>query len=85
MLFMDAVGISVRVHHWRERNREVDFVLRRGDRLAAIEVASGAWRTTLPGMSRFAEAYSVQRTLLVGSGGLPLAEFFRTSPSALLD
>lgn len=77
-------GTPVSVHYWRDRNREVDFVLSRGDCLTAIEVASGAERTTLPGVTSFTKAYDVHRTLLVGSGGMPLEEFFRTSPSTLL-
>jgi predicted AAA+ superfamily ATPase len=58
--------------YWRNRNREVDFVLSRGDSLTAIEVKSGRRRDGLPGMSSFESAYGPTRQLLVGGDGTPL-------------
>ena len=39
---------DVRLHYWRHRGREVDFVLARGPRLAAVEVKSRMPRRRLP-------------------------------------
>ncbi len=61
--------------YWRERNREVDFVVRAGRALTAIEVKSGRAGDTLPGMDAFAAAFKPTRRLLVGAGGLALEEF----------
>ena len=61
--------------YWRERNREVDFVVRAGRRIVAIEVKSGRAPQALPGMAAFAEAFRAQRTLLVGGDGIPVEEF----------
>ncbi len=69
-----AVGIG-EVFYWRERNREVDFILRSGRRLTAIEVKSGRAGETQPGMAAFAEAFRPQRTLLVGGDGISLEDF----------
>ena len=63
------------VFYWRDRNREVDFVVRAGRSLVAIEVKSGRRGDTLPGMAAFAEAFRPTRTLLVGADGIPLEEF----------
>lgn len=60
---------------WRERNREVDFVLRRGRRLAAIEVKSGRVREVPAGMAAFVSAFRPQRTILVGEDGIGIEEF----------
>ncbi|MFC1535638.1 ATP-binding protein [Candidatus Neomarinimicrobiota bacterium] len=73
------------VHYWRDGNREVDFVLSRGDRVAGIEVASGAPKRALPGMARFVQHYPTARTVLAGSGGMPLEEFFSLEPSGLVE
>lgn len=43
--------------YWREKNREVDFVVRAGRRLLAIEVKSGRRRDALPGMAAFSDAF----------------------------
>lgn len=60
---------------WRERNREVDFVVKSGRRVTAIEVKSGNYRESLPGMEAFAQAFRPQRTLLVGGDGIPVEQF----------
>jgi len=63
------------VFYWRDRNREVDFVVRAGRALVAIEVKSARRTDTLPGMAAFAEAFHPTRTLLVGADGIPVEEF----------
>lgn len=63
------------VFYWRDRGREVDFVLRVGRRLIAIEVKSGRAPLAHPGSAAFAEMFRVHRTLLVGGDGIALAEF----------
>jgi predicted AAA+ superfamily ATPase len=64
--------------YWRDRGREVDFVVERGRNLTAIEVKSGRRRDDLPGMAAFAAAHNPDRTLLVGADGTPLDAFLST-------
>ncbi len=66
---------AVTVFYWRNRNHEVDFVVRAGRRVTAIEVKSGRGGQTLPGMAAFAATFKPDRTLLVGGDGIPLEEF----------
>ncbi len=61
--------------YWRERNREVDFILRAGRRTVAIEVKSGRARDSLSGLAAFAEAFKPKRTLLVGADGIAVEDF----------
>jgi hypothetical protein len=61
--------------YWRERNREVDFILRAGRRTVAIEVKSGRARDALPGLAAFAQAFEPKRTLLIGADGIPVEDF----------
>ncbi len=61
--------------YWRDRNREVDFIVRAGRTVTAIEVKSGRVRETLAGMDAFAAAFKPARTLLVGGDGIALEEF----------
>jgi len=58
-----------------DRNREVDFVVRAGKSLAAIEVKSTRRRDTLPGMAAFADAFRPTGKLLVGGDGIALDAF----------
>lgn len=70
-----ASGSEIEVFYWRERNREVDYVIRRGRTVVAIEVTSGRKKDTLPGLAAFREAHRPKRVLLVGAQGIPLEEF----------
>jgi len=60
------------VLYWRDRGKEVDFVVERGKQLTAIEVKSGRRRDGLPGMTAFEQAHGPARKLLVGGDGTPL-------------
>ena len=73
-LFNTATS-DTRLYYWRDGQDEVDFVLRRGPRLVAIEVKSGPRRGSLSGLEKFAERFQPRRSLLVGEGGVPLNEF----------
>lgn len=69
-----AAGTSL-VFYWRDGNHEVDFVVRSGRRLTAIEVKSGRPRDARPGMAAFTAAHPEARPLLVGGDGIPVEEF----------
>ena len=66
------------VHYWRDRNREVDFVVSAGRTLVAIEVKSGRAPETLPGMAAFSEMFRPSRKLLVGGDGIDVETFLST-------
>jgi predicted AAA+ superfamily ATPase len=75
-----AAAGSIELFYWRDRNREVDFVVRSGRRVAAIEVKSGRSRHAQPGIATFAEAFRPTRKLLVGGDGISL-EMFLSRPA----
>lgn len=70
-----AAAGACELFYWRDRNREVDFVVRAGKAVTAVEVKSGRTRETLPGMDAFAAAFNPKRKLLVGGDGIALEEF----------
>ena len=72
------------LYYWREGNREVDFILRKGKKLAAIEIKSGTKTAAQTGLSEFSKKYPC-RTLLVGSPELSLKEFLETPVSRWLE
>ncbi|MEX2449170.1 MAG: ATP-binding protein [Solirubrobacterales bacterium] len=61
--------------YWRNRGKEVDFVIERGKQLTAIEVKSGRRGDGLLGMAAFEESFGPARKLLVGGDGTPLEAF----------
>lgn len=63
------------LYYWRDRNREVDFVVRVGRTLTAIEVKSGRARDAQPGLDAFAAEHGPARKLLVGGDAIAVEEF----------
>jgi len=70
-----AAAKECELFYWRENNREVDFIVKSGRFLTAIEVKSGSRRDKLPGMDAFNSAFHPQRRLLVGADGISLEKF----------
>ena len=64
-----------RVYYWRDRNREVDFVVETSTSLIAIEVKSNRRRDALPGMSAFNQTFHPTSMLLVGGDGISVEDF----------
>ena len=67
------------IFYWRDRNREVDFIVRGHDCLLAIEVKSGRKRSSLQGLTTFEQTFHPQRVLLIGADGIPLEHFLSRS------
>lgn len=62
------------VYYWRERNDEVDFILRKNNSLIAIEVKSNAEKNT-SGLDRFRQNFNPDKAFIVGEGGITPEEF----------
>lgn len=63
------------VFYWRERNDEVDFILRKKGSVVAIEVKSNAEKRT-EGLEKFRELFKPQKSFIIGDGGIGTEEFF---------
>jgi predicted AAA+ superfamily ATPase len=66
------------LQYWRERNHEVDFVLRAGRRYSALEVKTARGAIDAPGLSAFAHAWKPVRTVLIGENGVGLEQLLTT-------
>ncbi|MEW6719974.1 MAG: ATP-binding protein [Thermodesulfobacteriota bacterium] len=84
-LLNGSAGSSMEIYYWRDRNREVDFVLASDEAVVPIEVKSGRVRTGFPGMEAFGKRFSSRRTLVVGGQGIPLEEFLATPVSRWME
>jgi hypothetical protein len=73
-------GTRAKLTYWRDRNREVDFVLKQGKRLTAIEVKTSTRKVSLPGMAAFTRAHGECVKVLVGGQGIALRQFLMGSP-----
>ncbi len=67
---------KVHVYYWREGNNEVDFVVAYKKRIIALEVKTSKVGG-LTGLNSFTSAYHPERSLVVGTGGIPLEDFLQ--------
>lgn len=77
-LINEIRGTQIEVYYWREKNEEVDFILKKGDVLVAIEVKSSLKKEKISGMESFRKAYHPKRLILVGSYGITVENFLST-------
>ncbi len=90
-LYALALAVGGELYYWRERNYEVDYVVRYGDRLLAIEVKSGVPGKTLSGLAAFKRRYPKAETVLLSPEAdqatvyryVSLESFFAESITAL--
>ena len=62
------------VFYWREKDAEVDFVLRKKGSVVAIEVKSNAEKRT-DGLDKFRQMFKPQAAFIVGDGGIGAEDF----------
>jgi predicted AAA+ superfamily ATPase len=82
-LLARGVEEGFEVYWWRERGDEVDFVIKKGNRLTAIEVKSGRVKN-VGGSLVFKKLYPEALSLIVGSANLDLEDFLLGSKSIFL-
>jgi hypothetical protein len=55
-------------------------MLKKEDKIIALEIKSGKKKTALPGIKEFSKKYDTHKKLLLGKGWLELKEFFVLFP-----
>ena len=60
--------------YWREKDAEVDFILRKKGSVVAVEVKSNAEKRT-EGLDKFRQMFKPQAAFIVGDGGISAEDF----------
>lgn len=68
--------------YWREGNQEVDYVVRKGSDLIALEVKSGKKKHRGSGLAVFQKRFRRVKSLVIGTPGIALVDFFTQDLSA---
>jgi len=63
------------LYYWRERNQEVDFIIRQGAHIIGIEVKTSSG---IGGLNVFAKNFPGAKTILVGDEGIDYPSFLAT-------
>ena len=83
-LISGALVGNYEVYYWRDGNLEVDYILKKNSKIAAIEVKSHT-DTTNKGLAEFRERYKPHSSIVVGKGGMDAEAFLRTNPAKLFE
>lgn len=70
------------LYYWRQGNDEVDYVLRKEDKVIGLEVKSGH-SAKRSGLDAFSRIYKPDKVLLVGEKGISMEEFLTEDPAAM--
>ncbi|HJX70766.1 MAG TPA: DUF4143 domain-containing protein, partial [Bacteroidales bacterium] len=77
-----SVSGDFSIYYWRERDKEVDFILERRGRLVAIEIKSNG-SDHQKGLATFSEKYPSAKIIITGKTGIPWEEFLGINPIEL--
>ncbi|MEB2776844.1 DUF4143 domain-containing protein [Algoriphagus sp. D3-2-R+10] len=67
---------KLHIYYWRESNDEVDFVVEYKKRVIALEVKTSKVGG-LTGLNAFTKIYHPEKSLVIGSDGIPWEEFLQ--------
>jgi hypothetical protein len=81
-LLNNSIVEGYNLFYWRHRDAEIDFVLKKGDKIIGIEFKSGATQK-LSGMNAFKKQFQPDKTFLIGTTGLSWQEFLKMNPVEL--
>ncbi len=83
-LINSGLSNNFKVHYWRHRNDEVDFVLERRGKVIGLEVKSNADNSS-SGLNAFQKQFHPDKVLLIGNRGIPWQEFLKIDPVELFN
>ncbi len=78
-----AMDGRLEVTYWRERDDEVDFVIRTPSRTVAIEVKSSARAPTQAAWIALQRRYAIDRFMVVGGEDISVEEFLLSAPETM--
>ena len=73
-----------KVFYWRERDKEVDYILQKKSRIVAIEVKSNREKYNA-GLEEIRKMYNPYMTMVVGDGGMKAEDFLSINPTKLFE
>ena len=81
-LVSEALKGNYEVYYWRDGDLEVDYILKKDNKIVAIEVKSNS-DTTNKGLTGFRERYKPYNSIVVGKGGMDAELFLEINPAKL--
>jgi hypothetical protein len=68
-------GTRAEIFYWKEGNRSVDFILRKGKKLIVVDINHSHKGRNIQGIETFKEKFDPTKIIYVGEGGIPVEDF----------
>ncbi len=76
-------GKDMTLEYWREGSEEVDLVLTQGEKWISLEVKTSRIRNSHSGLEAFRKLWRPERSVVVGTSGIPIEGFLLSDPGDL--
>jgi predicted AAA+ superfamily ATPase len=83
-LINSSLKYNFNVYYWNNSSYEVDYVIEKGDRIVALEIKSGH-DSANKGLTLFDHEFHPHGLFLIGTNGIPFAEFLKLNPVGLFN
>ncbi len=83
-LINTSLGTPTEIFYWKEGNKGVDFVIKKGKRFAPVIISNNKKKKIHSGLEEFSHKFHPHKRLVVGNDGIPLEEFLLTPSSSWL-
>ena len=91
ILYLATIGAHCQIKHsnyevfyWREKDKEVDYILKKKNRIVAIEVKSNSEMYNA-GLEEIRKMYQPYASFVVGEGGMKAEQFLSINPAKLFE
>ncbi len=74
-LINQADNISTNIYYWRHVNHEIDFIVKKGKEIIALEVKSGRNKKYISGFDALKKVSKIKKNLIIGREGIPIKDF----------
>lgn len=81
----NSASDSCQIYYWLDSNHEVDFIIANNKKIVAIEVKSNTNYSQPKGLKEFIKQFKNSTSLIVGDGGISIAEFLLRPASHWID
>lgn len=81
-LLNSSLSENFELSYWRDGNHEMDFVIKRGNYVIAIEVKSGK-KNLASGAAAFAKKFPRTKMLVIENSGISWKDFLKMNPAGL--
>lgn len=84
-LINSSYGTKTEIFYWKQVNKAVDFIIRKGKNLIAVDIKNARKGKNIQGIDTFIKNCHPTKILIVGEGGISIEEFLLSPLEAWME